>query len=177
MVVFQRRLQSAASKYTHARSPTLPTWIDHDLIWKRIRFACGDRRDMILIAVHDSDNLEGGLLQHHFHGLANFDTFAFCSGRCQCDVQRPQLPAYLLFPFGTKPGLSPAFFEELNGDLAADTIRGQVGGGVYLPNKSTGTLIYQCLQLRIVDDRKREVKEVACLGPYGWEEAVEEYRM
>lgn len=49
-------------------------WIDHYAIRKRVRFAGGDRRDVILVFIDDVHNFHGRLLQRRLHGTSHFDS-------------------------------------------------------------------------------------------------------
>ena len=55
--------------------PAIRARVQHNAVGKRVRFASGDGRDMILIPIDDSEDLQSGLLEHILHGLANFGAF------------------------------------------------------------------------------------------------------
>ena len=58
-----KHCSSARLEYTNALGPTLQSWIESDLIWKRVGITRCDRWYVILIAIDRVHNLERGLAQ------------------------------------------------------------------------------------------------------------------
>jgi len=69
-------LKKHSSKQADARSPVTLSRrfrVDDDVVWEWIGVGGRDGRDVVLIAVHDADNLMSGFLKRLSHRTADFD--------------------------------------------------------------------------------------------------------
>lgn len=67
-------LCSRISKHAYAVGPAIGRLgIDQDLVGERIGVGGGDGGNVVLVAVDDIYNLEGGFVEGHFHGSADFE--------------------------------------------------------------------------------------------------------
>lgn len=98
-----------------------------------------------------------------------------CSGRRQCHIQGPLLPANFFLALG-EPCLPPLFLKKLNGDLAthARPSRSYIRARIKLSHQGSGPLIYEGFELNVFDHGQSEIQHVSGARANGWEESVEE---
>lgn len=90
---------------------------------------------------------------------------------CECNVQRPLLPANILLRPAKEVGLLPLLLEELHDKLSAAAL---LVCAVYGADQRNGPLLDERLEIDIVNGGKGEIEQVAGQRRYGGEVAVEE---
>lgn len=92
-------------------------------------------------------------------------------GLCKRNVQRPLLPAYILFCPAKEVGLLPLLLEELHHKLPSPSL---LVCAFYSADQRNGLLLDERLEVDIVNGGEGEVEQVAGQRRYGGEVAVEE---
>jgi hypothetical protein len=96
------------------------------------------------------------------------------SGLRERHVQRPLLPAHVLFGAAKEVGLFPLLLKELHYQLAPPSL---LVRAFYGPDQRHGPLLDERLEVDIVNGGEGQVEQVAREGQYRGEVAVEEYRV
>jgi len=101
-------------------TPAVCTRIQYNPIGEGVGVARGDGGNMILVSVDDGKDFQRGLLEGICHRFAYLGPFRIGPGGCNCDIQRPDLPADFFFASAcqtTKPQSSTTtlLLEELDG--------------------------------------------------------------
>jgi len=71
--------------------------IDKYPIWERILITSGDGGDMILVSIHNSDDLHRCLLEGRLHGPAHFNAVGLTPWSSNNDLYAPFFPADFFF--------------------------------------------------------------------------------
>lgn len=172
-----------------------------DLIRERILLADSNRRDMIEVAIDDVDNLCRGFLETLFHSETNLAVLCFLLVS-QCllfffrevgiafltclrfwpgahDLDNPLFPAYLVLGAAKEVRLLPLCLAELQHDLdatesivaATSITRWRCFQRSYYGGRA---LVYERLEVDVLDYREGEIEDVAAHRGYREEVAVEE---
>ncbi len=97
-----------------------------------------------------------------------------CPGRRKRHVQQPLLPADLFVALAEREiCLSSFLLEKLHGQLASPALVRKGRVTVDLAHQGRGALVYQGLQVNIIDGRQGHVQEVARQGSDRGEVTVE----
>lgn len=137
--------------------------VHDDLVREGVRLRCRDRRDVILVAVDNVDNLEGRLVQALLHGASHFDDIGFGTWRCKRDIERPHLPANLLVAARLaqrskgKIRLPAPLLKELYCQLAAAALlvpSARLDGA----HKLGSATVDEGLEINVVDSRQGQVE-------------------
>lgn len=142
-----------------------------DLVRERVGVGGSDGWNVVLVAIHDGDDLVRGLFHGFAHCAADLEDISLGPGLCERHIQRPLLPADIFVCLAKEVRLPPFLLEELYRNLASAS--GLVRA-IYGAAESMRLLLNERFQVYIVDGGEGEVEQVAGEGGDGGEVSVKE---